>query len=143
MRYINYGRKAGLKVVAPPSLELPTGNYYTLEGSPPDWVRASGPNEILIPESRKANWLRSVEASYRAYVAELNEGKPEDARFLLPLATATEIVVTMNLRMWRHVFRERALNPRAQWEIRGIFKGLYKTFNGYLPCVFGDLDAKN
>jgi thymidylate synthase (FAD) len=70
-------------------------------------------------------------------------GKPEDARYLLPNASKTEIVVTLNLRMWRHVFRERALNPKAQWEIRGIFLTLYELYDDYLPCVFGDLKNEN
>jgi thymidylate synthase (FAD) len=140
-RYINYGRCAGLKVVAPPSLEFPAGNYYDSGlGNPSAWYRSAGPTDnTLIPELRKANWLRAVEASYLAYIAELNVGRPEDARYLLPNATKTELVMTMNLRMWRHVLRERAQNPKAQWEIRGIFSGLYTKLVTKLPCVFGDL----
>lgn len=43
--------------------------------------------------------------------------KPEDARFLLPLATKTEITVTMNLREFFHFYDLRSAKD-AQWEIR-------------------------
>jgi thymidylate synthase (FAD) len=43
----------------------------------------------------------------------------EDARFVLPNATATRIVVTMNFRELLHFFRLRT-TPHAQWEIRWV-----------------------
>ena len=101
---------------------------YPAEGAP-----------VLIPEARPRNWLFSIDTATIAYLYELAYGTPEDARYLLPNATKTEVVTTMNLRMWRHVFRERALNPKAQWEIRGIFLGIFQEFRNLLPCVFGDL----
>ena len=43
----------------------------------------------------------------------------EDARFVLPNAAETKIVVTMNARELRHFFQVRCCN-RAQWEIRDL-----------------------
>ncbi len=43
--------------------------------------------------------------------------KKEDARFVLPNACTSEIVVTANFRQWRHIFSLR-ISPKAQWEIR-------------------------
>jgi thymidylate synthase (FAD) len=66
--------------------------------------------------------------------------RPEDARYVLPNATKTEVVVTFNLRMWRHVFKDRALNKHAQWEIRTLFVSIYEHLKWRLPSVFGDLE---
>ena len=55
-----------------------------------------------------------------AYCEALDSGiKPEDARYLLPEATKTKIVVTMNVRELFHFFDVRN-NNRAQWEIRDV-----------------------
>ncbi len=43
--------------------------------------------------------------------------KSEDARYVLPNATETEIVVTANMREWRHILQLRG-DPSSQWEIR-------------------------
>ena len=60
-----------------------------------------------------------------AYCEALDSGiKPEDARYLLPEATKTKIVVTMNLRELFHFFNVRN-NNRAQWEIRDLAKAMH------------------
>ncbi len=43
--------------------------------------------------------------------------KKEDARFVLPNACTSEIVVSANFREWRHIFDVR-ISQKAQWEIR-------------------------
>jgi thymidylate synthase ThyX len=135
---VNYNQK-GFQFICPPSVGLKPGEY---DREYDDWFLY--PGKILIPETRRSEWLDSVASSSQAYQMDIiTGGKPEDARYLLPNASKTEIVVTLNLRMWRHVFRERALNPKAQWEIRGIFLTLYELYDDYLPCVFGDLKNEN
>ena len=64
--------------------------------------------------------------------------RKEDARFLLPNATATRIVVTMNLRELRHFFRIRC-DRAAQWEIRALAKEMLKLAYQVAPSVFQDL----
>jgi thymidylate synthase (FAD) len=64
--------------------------------------------------------------------------KKEDARFLLPNATATRIVVTMNFRELRHFFRIRC-DRAAQWEIRVLAKEMLKLVRQVAPSVFQDL----
>jgi len=64
--------------------------------------------------------------------------RKEDARFLLPNATATRIVVTMNLRELRHFFRIR-FDRAAQWEIRALAKEMLKLAYQVAPSVFQDL----
>lgn len=64
--------------------------------------------------------------------------KPEDARQFLPIGTTSEIVVTANLREWRHIFSLRTA-PAAHWEIRSVMKNVLDKFNELLPCVFEDI----
>lgn len=80
----------------------------------------------------------NIENSYMEMIEEYG-AKAEDAREILPNASKTEIVATYNLRVWRHVFRERALNRHAQFQIRYLTQGLLKEFNAVLPEIFSDL----
>lgn len=88
-------------------------------------------------------WTRSVELAEKNYRLLVETGvPPEDARSLLPNCVKTEVVATFNLRQWRHVFIQRALNPRAQWQIRELTADLLRQMHGHLPVVFEDLQSK-
>ena len=138
-RYVNYEKK-GFELICPPSVGLGPGDYDKEGRDDGDWYKYPADGcPVLIPEARPRNWLSACNGSVEGYLYELENGKPEDARYLFPNATKTEVVTTMNLRMWRHVIQERALNPRAQWEIRGIFQGIFQDLRKLLPCVFDDL----
>ncbi len=81
---------------------------------------------FLIPESVKqrpelyGKWKeflrRAIELYEESYGAGVHQ---EDARFILPQAVRTRIVVTMNLRELKHFLGLRACE-RAQWEIREV-----------------------
>jgi thymidylate synthase (FAD) len=60
---------------------------------------------------------------------------PEDARFILPNAAKTNIVVTMNARELRHFFNLRCCQ-RAQWEIRDIATEMLKQVKKVAPVLF-------
>jgi len=64
--------------------------------------------------------------------------RKEDSRFLLPQATATRIVVTMNFRELLHFFGVRC-DRAAQWEIRVLAKEMLKLAYQVAPSVFQDL----
>lgn len=66
--------------------------------------------------------------------------KAEDARFILPNACCTEIVMSCNMREWRHIFKER-LSPAAQWEIRDMCKDILKKLKEHAPNVFYDFEV--
>ena len=59
----------------------------------------------------------------------------EDARFVLPNACATKIVMTMNARSLHNFFRHRCCN-RAQWEIRALAEEMYKLCVEVAPHLF-------
>lgn len=65
-------------------------------------------------------YRRYMECYAKAYKDFLNAGnKPEDARYLLPEACKTEIVMTMNAREIFH-FLDLRQSKRSQWEIREL-----------------------
>jgi thymidylate synthase (FAD) len=64
---------------------------------------------------------------------------PEDARFVLPNATATEIVMTANFREWRHVIQLRG-EAAAQWEIRRLAIVVLKELKKEAPAAFADFE---
>ena len=59
----------------------------------------------------------------------------EDARFVLPNACETKIVVTMNARSLMGFFRQRCCN-RAQWEIRSVAEQMLKICREIAPHLF-------
>lgn len=68
----------------------------------------------------------------------------EDARFVLPNAVHSEIVITANFREWRHIIELRG-STHAQWEIRRVAIEILKILKRRAPTVFGDfrIDEKN
>lgn len=64
----------------------------------------------------------SMADALSAYSDAIADGvAPEDARFLLPMATKTNVVMTVNIRQLFHMFYVR-IDPAAQWEIRELFQ---------------------
>ena len=59
----------------------------------------------------------------------------EDARFILPSAAKTNIIVTMNARELRHFFNLRCC-ARAQWEIREVATEMFKQVTKVAPALF-------
>ncbi|MCD8144669.1 MAG: FAD-dependent thymidylate synthase [Oscillospiraceae bacterium] len=59
----------------------------------------------------------------------------EDARFVLPNACETKMVMTMNARSLYNFFAIRCCN-RAQWEIRALAKEMYRLVYAVAPTLF-------
>lgn len=86
----------------------------------------------------KSEYNKMIQWSYELYETMLEKGiPPEDARFILPNATLTEIVVSGNLRAWRELLTKRC-HPRAMWEIRNIANEIKDTLIDKFPSVFFD-----
>lgn len=104
--------------------------------SNPEWVV---PEEIATNPEAMVIWEQVLEGVKKAYRQLRKLGiKKEDARFLLPNATATRIIVTMNFRELLHVFRLR-ISPQAQWEIRAMCVQMLEQLLPYAPNVFGPI----
>lgn len=84
-------------------------------------------------------WVSAMRACEKAYKKLIKLGAtPEEARSVLPLSLATEIVITYNLRQWRHFFRLRC-SPRAHPQMREITIPLLKEFQRLIPVLFNDI----
>ncbi len=59
----------------------------------------------------------------------------EDARFVLPNACETKMIVTMNTRSLQNFFHHRCCN-RAQWEIRALATEMLRLVSGVAPALF-------
>lgn len=100
---------------------------------------------FVIPPSIAAKGERAINIFKEAcahdmvaYQALINMGiDKEDARYLLPNATPTEIVVTMNVRELRHFFSLRSCE-RAQWEIREMSNDMLMICKQIAPQLFAD-----
>ncbi len=64
----------------------------------------------------------------------------EDARFVLPNACATQMIVTMNARSLHNFFRHRCCN-RAQWEIQEVANQMLALCLSVAPNLFGKAGA--
>jgi thymidylate synthase (FAD) len=64
----------------------------------------------------------------------------EDARFVLPNAASTSLVVTMNVRSLWHFFELRCCN-RAQWEIRALANAMLAEVREVAPLLFAKAGA--
>ena len=80
--------------------------------------------------------MRALEQTYQFMVA--RKVKPEEARSILPNSLKTEIVVTMNIREWRHFFKLRT-SPAAHPQMREIAGMMLDGFKKELPVLFGDI----
>lgn len=100
----------------------------------------------VIKEDRdmKEHFIKSMEeaqAAYNLLVRKLDEkgikgeAANQDARFVLPNAAETKIMVTMNARELLHFFRLRCCN-RAQWEIRQMAEEMLRLAKKAAPVIF-------
>lgn len=86
-------------------------------------------------------WSSLCSYAENAYTNMINSGcTPEEARSVLPLSTKTEIVVTANLREWRHIFDLRVLGTtgKPHPQIRALLLPLLSELSDKLPIIFGD-----
>ncbi len=87
------------------------------------------------PEARK-KFEAAVLSLYELYGELADQGVPaEDARYVLPNAACTKIIVTMNARELLHFFRLRCCE-RAQWEIREMAVRMLVLAKKEAPTVF-------
>lgn len=106
--------------------------------------------DYIIPETIKKdkelkrlfiNFMNDAQKAYNDLVQGLNkngvkgESANQDARFVLPNAAETKIMVTMNARELLHFFKQRCCN-RAQWEIRAAAEEMLKLAKNAAPTLF-------
>ena len=130
-RYVN---ENGFEFVTPPEIE-------TLPEAKSEFDRVM--NELtesytkiadLLTEKHK-NKFMSDGLDEKTALSKARKLANEDARFILPNACETKIVVTMNVRSLFNFFRHRCCR-RAQWEIRAVADEMLKLCMEVAPNIF-------
>lgn len=99
------------------------------------------PPAVDADPAARAAYLQACGSAFLEYRALIEAGvKPEDARYLLPNAMETKIVVTMNVRELLHYFELRCCR-RAQWEIRDLAMHMLELAEPTAPFIFMDAGA--
>ncbi len=101
----------------------------------PPQIAALGPEAT----SEYHRQMETLQEWYHEWQKKLGEGEKgnEDARFVLPNACETRILMTMNVRELRHFFSLRMCS-RAQWEIREMARQMHRLCLEVAPALFRD-----
>lgn len=105
----------------------------------PPSIRALGSESVTKYESQMSTMLGWYK-DWQQALGGAKESSNEDARFVLPNACETKMIVTMNARELMHFFELRCCN-RAQWEIRKIAWDMLTAVVKIAPNVFASAGA--
>ena len=99
----------------------------------PDSIASLGEDAVRQYQEQ----MNTIESWYVEWQRKLGKGERsnEDARFVLPNACETRLVVTMNVRELHHFFSLRMCN-RAQWEIRQMAEEMFRLCFETAPALF-------
>jgi thymidylate synthase (FAD) len=104
-----------------------------------DQITVVTPTSSMM-ESGLTCWRKAMEASEASYHHMLTLGaKPEVARGVLPTDLASRLIITANLREWRHIFRLR-LSGAAHPDIRVLMKMILALFKEKIDVIFDEFD---
>lgn len=100
----------------------------------PPRIAALGP-ECVDEFKRQMAVIQEWYDSWVKKLGDAGESSNEDARFVLPNACETKMIVTMNARELLHFFNQRCCN-RAQWEIRALAYEMLQLVKKEAPALF-------
>ena len=84
-------------------------------------------------------WYDSMKYAEDTYNLLMEKGvKAQEARSILPNSLKTEIIMTMNLREWRHFLKLRT-SPKAHPQMREIANMILEKFKKDIPIIFDDI----
>ncbi len=129
-----YVKENAFRYVVPPEIEaVPEARECYINAMERDREDYEKLAEILKSRHKK-NFLESGMSEKEADRA-AEKKAVEDARFVLPNACETKMVVTMNARSLLNFFRHRCCG-RAQWEIRAVADEMFRLVYGVAPHIF-------
>lgn len=111
-RFVNYAKKQ------PAAFVYPRPDY---SGYDPDWLAA----------------IEFAEASYQKLIAK--GWRPQEARSVFPLALNSRMIITENLRSWRHLFIMRT-TQETHPQFRQVSIPLLAEFKSKIPILFDDIE---
>jgi len=104
---------------------------------PPSFI-----NPFLIKNQADYDWLHTIEVIGECYRRLIEMGySPQLARSVLPNALASKIIVTYNLRMWRHFFLMRT-TKETHPQFRQVTIPLLKEFQEKIPILYEDIEPE-
>ena len=130
-RYCNY--KGGVTFVIPPWVNIGEGSWDS-----------SKLHEIIMEESPFAGssdylWMDTMLLCEHRYIQLLRKGwSPQQARSVLPNSTKTEIIVTANVREWRHIFTLRC-HKASHPQMNEVMRPLHQEMKILIPVIFDDI----
>lgn len=87
-------------------------------------------------------WALACEQAEKAYFDLLNWGcTPQEARAVLPNSLKTEVVMTADLREWRHFLKLRTA-PAAHPQMREVAVPLLRWMQERVPVMFDDINPE-
>lgn len=129
-----YVEKNNFEYILPPAIDaIPEAREEFIRAMEEDALHYDSLREKL----KKGHFERMIKEGMSPEAAEKAAGKManEDARFVLPNACDTRMIVTMNARSLHNFFRLRCCN-RAQWEIRALAWEMLALVKGVCPTLF-------
>ena len=90
-------------------------------------------------------WVEQMKAAEKTYFNLLDFGlSPQEARCVLPNSTKTEIIMTANLREWRHFFKLRAAGTtgKPHPQMLEVAVPLLAELKELVPVIFDDIEVK-
>lgn len=138
-RFVNYAKKMPPSFIYPkPEVECSrclSGDQVEWAGG---WVHANGA-AIQEPCPYDEAWLSAIDQVERCYIKLLADGwRPQEARSVFPNALSSKIIVTYNLRMWRHFFLMRT-SKEAHPQMRQVTIPLLSEFQRLVPVLYEDI----
>ena len=152
-RFVNYAKKM------PPAFIYPKPDVrcaHCLNGDEPmpvDSGYRAGRHDILAkwehdiagvkwPCAYATVWLGSIAMAEDAYINLLYHGwRPQEARSVFPNALASRIIITYNLRTWRHFFLMRT-SLEAHPQMRQVTIPLLREFQQRIPVLYEDIEPE-
>ncbi len=99
-----------------------------------DWAQSE------VGNYKMAMWAQAMDVSADMYKSLITAGcNPGEARSVLPNSLKTEIVVTANIREWRHIFKLRTAKS-AHPQIRELMVPLLTELKDIVPALFEDIE---
>lgn len=130
-RYVNENE---FEYITPPEIEQNSEANAEFESIMHDITESYSKIVNMLTESHKEKFI-SDGMDEKSALSKARKLANEDARFILPNACETKIVVTMNVRSLFNFFHHRCCN-RAQWEIRAVANEMLRLCLQTAPNIF-------
>lgn len=134
-RYCNYG--GDVTFILPSYLQVGSSIWHN-----PEYDDGAGTRAQNADVNKFNVWYDAVKEAEIAYVKMLQWGcSAQEARAVLPNSTKTEVVMTANLREWRHILKLRT-SKASHPQMREIMCPLLAELKASIPVIFDDVSGE-